>query len=663
MGSISRRVTVLLLAFALACTAAPGGERTNNGPCVGKCDSASDNLTATYRVDMNVANSTWRGETQAATAEDLMRVTVALGDQRIPADTHLFGQPVTVIPYHNADNVTDADGNAVLRGDAVIAEYFPPGEIGIAVKHHRPEHRTLLLEGGSPDAMKENFKLQDTHIEIVVGVEREGAPGAITLNNPQTYEQGRFGSASYPMIFLRLQYPEYLSPDQALAFRNNIRTMAAAFNAVSNFPGDYNGGDPLGARNPEELREHVTQMIRAIAGDESAREWFKKDENLIYCAELAFVSLSAGMHFPLNAETFVPLVGNDVWMKFVAAVEKHNAGERTAFTELNENDYAALVRLDLAPSSLAASWTYAPTAAAQSQLAFQPFTVADIVEQFLATHLPRRELGEELAPAQGAALQAMKPGLLEALSLDRVPLLTQPEIMAAPADQQPALMARYQVEGLYSNIVRIVSTRHESYQAFRSAIDPHIALARMMTGPRDASGTGLFVPPSIFHVVAQDRHPAGLLDLEYVGHGFHWSMVRRGDGPVAPDLFCPTALCGPDTTCSEAEKRCVPNEPATPGEATVTDTATLASGAMKTYTITVPAGGREVQIDLTATSGDPDLYVRRGSAPDLDNWDERPYHGAGVNEHVSITAEPGTTVHFMVNAYSDCEYSLTAKAF
>jgi hypothetical protein len=661
---MGRRVSTLLLALALAgCTAAPGGERTHAGPCVGKCDSVSDNLEATYRVDMGVANSTWRGETQAATAEDLMRVTVALGDQRIPADTHLFGQPVHVIPYHNADNVTDADGNAVARGDAVIAEYFAPGEIGIAVKHHRPEHRTLLLEGGSPDSMKENFKLQDTHIEIVVGVDREGAPGAITLNNPQSYESGRFGSAEYPMIFLRLRYPEYLSAEQALAFRNNIRTMATAFNAVSNFPGDYNGGDPLGARNPEELREHVSQMVRAIAGDEAAREWFTKTENLIYCAELAFVSLSAGMHFPLNAETFVPLVGEDVWSRFVAALEKHNNGDRTAFTEMNENDYAALVHLDLAPADLQAAWSYAPSAEAQSQLAFQPFTVADIVEQFLATHLPRRELGEDLAPAQGAALQAMKPGLLEALSLDRVPLLTMPEIAMAPVDQRPGLMARYQVEGLYSNIVRIVSMRHDSYQAFRDAIGPHIALARTMTGPRDASGTGLFVPPSIFHVVAQDRHPSGLLDLEYVGHGFHWSMVRRGDGPVAPELFCPTAFCGPGTMCNETEKRCVPTTPVTPGEATIDDRATLPQGELESYTIVVPEGGREVQIDLRAISGDPDLYVRRGSAPDLNTWDERPYHGAGVDEHVTLEAEPGTTVYLMVNAYSQCEFAISAKAF
>ena len=103
------------------------------------------------------------------------RVRVVLGDQSLIADTHLFGGPVNVIPYHNADGVTDVDGNPVERGDAVIATYFPPGEIGIGVKRHRPSHRTLEL-GGDGGQMKEHFKLQDTHIEIVVGVASLGEP-------------------------------------------------------------------------------------------------------------------------------------------------------------------------------------------------------------------------------------------------------------------------------------------------------------------------------------------------------------------------------------------------------------------------------------------------------------------------------------------------------
>src|SRR5262245_59132665 len=115
----------------------------------------------------------------------------------------------------------------------MIAEEFPPGAVGFAVKHHRPEHRTLAMDDSDTGTMKEHFKLQDTHIEIVVGVEVGGVARAMTINNPQTYENGRFGTDTYPMIFVRPKYPTYLSQDQVRQFNDNIRTMAVAFNTVS----------------------------------------------------------------------------------------------------------------------------------------------------------------------------------------------------------------------------------------------------------------------------------------------------------------------------------------------------------------------------------------------------------------------------------------------
>ncbi|MEM9195617.1 MAG: hypothetical protein AAGF12_41000, partial [Myxococcota bacterium] len=461
------------------------------------CDTATER----FQVDMVRANAEWPDEVAAETPAELMRVRVQLGDQTVWADTHMFGDELYVIPYHNDDNVQDAEGNSIARGDAAIAEHFQPGDIGIAVKHHRNEFRTLVLEGGDPDTMKEHFKLQDTHIGIVVGVERDGAAGAITLNNPQTYEDGRFGDANYPMIFLRPSYPEYLDATQTAAFQDNIRTMAAAFNAVSNFPGDYNGGDPLGARNPDEVRELVAQMVRAVAGDTEAREWFRATENLIYCAELAFLAMTAGMHFPLNEATIAPLVGDETWQAFVAQLEAHNAGETNNISELNNNDLADLVDLTVAPDDLRAAWVYAPAeSGAEHLLAFQPFTMADIVRHFMSTHLPRSILREDNVHLQGAALTAMKPGLLEAMSLDQVPLMTPEEIAQADEAMRAPLAARAAVEDLFDRLVAVISVWHPTYDDFRAALDPLMEEARRMTGPRDATGTGLFVPPSIFHV-------------------------------------------------------------------------------------------------------------------------------------------------------------------
>lgn len=512
--------TCLFSACAVGDVESVENERTTPAGCQsGKCDGFGDEIKQSpYIIDMDKANEIWPSSIPAATAEDLFSVLVILSEEvQLMAPTHLFGVPVNVIPYSNDDNVSDASGKHVPKGDEMIAEYFAPGEIGFAIKHHRPSHRKLEAVGDNPNQMKEHLKLQDTHIGIVVGVYRNGKPGAITINNPQSYDNGYFGSPSYPMIFVRPNYPEYLVQEHKAAFNDNIRTMMLGFNAVSNFPGDYNGGDPLAAHSPEKVREHTAMMIRAITGDQQAIQWFKDPAHMMYCSELATVATSAGLLVPLNEETVVPMVGRDTWDAFVSEIGRHNMGQGSAFTEMNDNPRVQMVEAAVAPDDLQPCPEYAPEHVRDElrrRIAFQPMTMADIVEQFLRTHIPRELVGEQTAPAQGAMLKAMKPGLYEAMAIDQLP------------NDDPRKMA---ADGLFDQIVEVVSTPHEDYQAFRSALEPLLEQARQMTGPRDDTGTGLFVPPSLLHVTAQGKMDGGLLGLEYVGHGVHYSAVRLAE--------------------------------------------------------------------------------------------------------------------------------------
>lgn len=488
-------------------------------PCDGKCDGPGAVWTSPYVADISRMNAIWPGEQPMESVEDAFMVRVELGQAAFDAPTHLFGGPVNIIPYSNDDGVQDASGAVMERGDEVIARAFGPGTIGFVIKHHRPEHRILRPSDLSSD-LKEQAKLQVTHLGIVVGVEREGQAGAITLNNPQTYESGKFGSPDYPMIFAKPTWPEYLDPNQAQAFNDNTLIMMAGFNAVSNFPSDYNGGDPLGAHNVELLQEYTRQMVLAITGDQAARDFFEDPATQLYCAELGFVGMSAGLHFPLNARTMVPLVGQETWDKFVEQVELHNAGEASAFTELNGNDQVQYLRFALPPEDLQAMHTYSPDASTlATRLAFKPMTMADIVQHFLRTHVPREHLGEALAPVQGQLLAAMKPGLLEAMAMDAIPA------------EDPRRVA---IDQLFEGMVQTVSTSYGSYEEFQQAIAPYMEQARKMTGPRDASGTGYFVPPSMYHVITQGKHPGGLIGLTYVGHGLHTSVVH--DPGAMPDV-------------------------------------------------------------------------------------------------------------------------------
>lgn len=71
------------------------------------------------------------------------------------------------------------------------------------------------------------------------------------------------------------------------------------------------------------------------------------------------------------------------------------------------------------------------------------------------------------------------------------------------------------------------------------------------------------------------------------------------------------------------------------------------------WTMEVPAGTASVTFTLTpATSGDPDLYVRFGSAPTTTTYDCRPYLGSTSTETCTIANPQAGTFHVMVRGFS-----------
>lgn len=472
---------------------------------------------AAWEVDLDALRATLPEDPSLEELEDAYRVRVHLAGRTIVADTHLFGRSPSVVPYHNGDRVRAADGTLVERGDAAIAELFSPGEIGVAIKHHRPTRRTVSLPYRSVFTLREDLKLQDTHVLMVVGVVRDGRPGAMTLSSPQSYESGRFGTASYPMIFFRLRYPDYLDARQTRAFRDNIRTMMVGFSALARLPCDYSGGDPLAARSVDAVREQAAMMVRAIGGDLAARSFFSRDENLLYCAELAHLATSAGLLLPLNADSFLPLVGEEAWRAFVEEVEEHRRGERSAFAELNENRYVSLVEISLAPPGLLPAAAYAPRdrrATERERLAFAPMSFVDMVDLFVRTHLPRRDLGDDAPALQVELLRGIAPGLATLLGLDRL----------APDDP-----LRTEARELWRRILETIGDDRLTHSELRERLDPLLGDARELCR-RLAPETAYLVPPSLFHGVALGLWEGGLLGLEYAGHGVHFSQVRR-EGP------------------------------------------------------------------------------------------------------------------------------------
>lgn len=470
-------------------------------------------------ADLDAVRAAFTGGPPIETVEDLFRVRLKMAGGEHVAGVHLFGEPVRVLPYHNDDGGRDASGAPVPRGDAALAEWFPPDEIGFAVKHRRIAQRELTLPFRSSLALREEIKLHDSHLQIVVGVQRDGAPGVVTLSSPAGYEGGRFGTATYPMIFLRPRYPDYLDAARVAAFRDNIRTMSVGFASVAKLPTDYSGGDVVGATRPDEVLAQAAAMVRAIGGDAEARSQFLDPANQLYCAELGLLAATAGLLAPLNAESFVPLVGAEAWQRFEEQVRAHGLGEENGFTVGRDNRPSRLIRLTLAPADLRPAPSYAPPdlrAVDEHRLALRPMTLIDMIEQFIRLYLPREELGEERGAAlQGEMLRSIQPLLLQLLRIDQIPAT------------DPQASDRAAVDAAWERMVEVVERPHADAEAMRHELAPIVEELRDLSSRLVAPGTNLSVPPSLYHLTARGNWEGGLLGLDYVGHGLHFSLVRR----------------------------------------------------------------------------------------------------------------------------------------
>jgi len=91
----------------------------------------------------------------------------------------------------------------------------------------------------------------------------------------------------------------------------------------------------------------------------------------------------------------------------------------------------------------------------------------------------------------------------------------------------------------------------------------------------------------------------------------------------------------------------------------------VASGAWKNYTITVPSGAKSVLINMTG-SGDGDLYVKKTGYATTTSYDFRPYlNGSAESVTISTTTSPALstgTWYVSVNGYTASTVNLTATA-
>lgn len=453
-------------------------------------------------VDLAKAAEMW-GRQFASAAEIFSTSTDLPGGASIVVPTHTLAQSnLRVIPYNDREEPEAG----------LMAQLIEPGSLAISIKHNSASP--------NPDP-KERAKLQCRHIQIAVGVKDNGGNAVVTLNNPMAYDNGAFtkkDEKNYPMLLIRPRLKaavsRLLTESEERQYMDNVRTWALIANTFTKFPGNgrYNGNDPLATRSIPDIKVLGGKLVEALLGSDSAKAWLEAPENQVYCAEFAHVSFNLGLYIPLNRS----VLGGQV-------DDVGQALSSRKFLKFNRNVQAKKVGLTMAPENLqpiSDRLGFEALAPADGEsfgngLAIEPFTMADMLEEAMKALVPRENLGEEVAPLQAEMLNAARKGLLELTGLNELPVNDAKRASAT---------------ALFKQLIGVVGKEYENYDAFRSAVNPFMEVAKRMAGPR-GDEAGLFIPPHCFLIRATDalegKNSKGLLTWEYIGHGVHESLVTR----------------------------------------------------------------------------------------------------------------------------------------
>jgi len=168
-----------------------------------------------------------------------------------------------------------------------------------------------------------------------------------------------------------------------------------------------------------------------------------------------------------------------------------------------------------------------------------------------------------------------------------------------------------------------------------SMATPHVAGVAALVWSHYPSCTNTEIRQAL-NKSAEDRGAAGR-DTSY-GHGIVKAKVMF-------DMLATGCDVGPIDP---------PPPPPPPAELTKgvsVDNLSGTTGEDVFYTMTVPTGATDLSFSMSGGTGDADLYVRFGSAPDAVTYDCRPY-ATGNNETCSFASPNAGTYHVMINAYS-----------
>lgn len=399
-----------------------------------------------------------------------------------------------------------------------VCRHVLPGEWYIGMSHHNPKNRHITRQKMQDDVEGvEMLKFNISHIRNYIGIlHSDGTPGVASIDSPRSYANNNNGGVinprDYPSVLIRVKFDDSISAAEQRAYINNTRTWCMLFNKITKFPPEYNGKDNLMTNHYSKVLNFGKNVIDALSGSNSALHALHSQSQQVYCSESGIhLALNLGLNVPLNQASITQLFGASTWQTVKTAISKdkefwkngaypdfygRGGDGYTQNSELNR-----LIDMELAPDWLQPLKDRQSGKDLHNDLAFKPWTVADMIEYFIKHAVPRegRETWE-VSNAQAELLTWAKPGIFFSIGY-------------TPNNPPPRELVM-----LFDTLIAKVRKTYDSYQDFRNAITPELMMAQKIVEPIE-KGERAFVPPHMALSISGNRNE--LIALEIVGQLMH----------------------------------------------------------------------------------------------------------------------------------------------
>lgn len=435
---------------------------------------------------------------------------------------------INVLPYDNAAGQTQqVAGDPVLGVPCELLAHAAVGDVFWGVSHTNFQHR-------EQDSDLESIKQQMTHVRIYAVVEQ----GVAVMDFPRSYAfstrttepgkgelNGLINPPAYPSTLYRLVFPDHIGAGAQRAYLDNIRTWALLVNKLARFPAaDYNGNDPLGTHDLDQVKAFGHQVLTALDKDASgqpshaatrALAWLQQAANQLYCTEgAAHLAINLGLNMPLNEATLGPLH----WATFLRLLQ---AGEQRFWSQEYPDAYpvgrghvGGPPTAQQSPHSLYTRQMAIGEAPVWlqpiEQLAFRPWTAVDMIENVVHRLVPpeQRAAGVPDTRDELVAMQQANQFLSMCRAMEPITRLLKPNELAA-------------LQTLWGRIDAMLENPRAD-RVLGDALTPLFEGIRWALQKDQDQANVLFVPPNRL----ANPDPGDFIRFEEVGQWVHKDFVR-----------------------------------------------------------------------------------------------------------------------------------------